>query len=180
MQPREAAASRSEMQPREAVNQQPVVAEAIVRSQAIRDRRCQRSSGEQIGDATARSNSQQIGDATARTSSQQSPTRSCEAKPSLQPWHADGICSTSTATACCRWLHRLPQPLQLNSPPHLLSPSFSWCICCNYLKWRPGPIKPKDTQRSELNQKGTINFAVSIFHHTTDRRRRRRSIDRKG
>ena len=124
MQPREAATSRSEMQQREVANQQPVVTDAIVRSQAIGDRRCQRSSGEQIGDATARSSSQQIGDATAWTSSHQSPTRSCKAKPSLQPRRADGIYCTSTATACCHWLHRLPQPLQLNSPPHSLSPSF--------------------------------------------------------
>ncbi|GAY40591.1 hypothetical protein CUMW_053140 [Citrus unshiu] len=65
MQPREAVTNRSEMQPREAANQQPTVTEAIVRSQAIGDRRCQRSSGEQIRDATARSSSQQIGDATA-------------------------------------------------------------------------------------------------------------------
>ncbi|KAK9174943.1 hypothetical protein WN944_026947 [Citrus x changshan-huyou] len=39
MQPREAATSRSEMQPREATNQQPTVTDAIVRSQAIGDRR---------------------------------------------------------------------------------------------------------------------------------------------
>ena len=120
----EATTSRSEMQPREAINQQPAVIEEIVRSEAIRDRRCQQSSSEQIRDATVRTTSKQIRDATTRTSSQQSPTRSCKAKPSLQPRRANEIYCTSTTTTCCRWLHRLPQPLQLNSPPHSLSPSF--------------------------------------------------------